>query len=143
MDCTDCDNCSDVDICSGPDAPRMTAAEANGCAGCPDCDGSCDCHDDSPIEPVAPPVTCAMIVAHVELSSQSFTCLTFATVVEAERFLTDRFGPADDNGRYGPIEQDLMRLCAGDFFLEYWDECGGINAFTICASQHGKPFTAF
>jgi hypothetical protein len=94
-------------------------------------------------KPPAPPVSVAMIVARVEKSSQSMTCLTFATVVEAERFLTDRFGAHDCNGRWHPDDADDMRTFADDFFLEYWDECGGIASFTIYTAQHGKPFIAF
>ena len=138
----DCNNCSDSAGCEIKRLCPRADTVSYSCDGDDDrrpCDGSY-----SYTKPAdKPPTSVAMVVAHVELSAQSFTCLTFATVAEAERFLTIRFGCGDGNGRWYPASDGDMKDQAEDFFLEYWDECGGIASFTINAAQHGKPFTVF
>jgi hypothetical protein len=89
-----------------------------------------------------------MIVALGE-NNLAVPCLMFATVVEAERFLTVRFGPMNETPRYGyggwwgPVTPDDMRYGAADFFTAYHDGCGGIDAFEVRTVKAGKPIAAF
>jgi hypothetical protein len=114
------------------------------CYNCADCDGSCGCgeHDPEPPVAVAPPVTMAMIVALGE-NNLAVPCLTFATVDEAEAFLTVRFGNANKWGRW--VMHDYGSVCdyIKDFFLEYNDGCGGIYSFEIHTVKAGKPIVSF
>ncbi len=101
------------------------------------CPGGINRDDAAP----GPASTLAMIVAIGE-NYLEIPCLTFATVKEAEQFLTDRFGPPS-RGQWGPIATRDMRHCAGDFFTAYYDGSGGIDTFEVHTVQHGKPIVMF
>jgi hypothetical protein len=79
----------------------------------------------------------AMVVANCA-NGLKIPCLTFATVKEAEVYLTDIFGPPDYIGR-----RRAMSDCADKFFTSYYDGCGGVHSFTVAEVQHGQPFVAF
>jgi hypothetical protein len=87
----------------------------------------------------------AVVVAIGETNTVAVPCLTFATVVEAERFLAVRFGRPDSNGHYGPIAKHFMAHGADDFFTDYrpGDVYDYIDAFEVREVQHGKPIVAF
>jgi len=82
----------------------------------------------------------AMIIANGP-NSVKIPCLTFATVVEAEAFLTDIFGPAGEWG-WGGTEEG-MRDHSEHFFKSYYDGCGGVYSYSVQEVQHGQPIVKF
>jgi hypothetical protein len=95
-----------------------------------------------PVEPVAPPVTTAVVVALGE-NNVAVPCLMFATVLEAREFLEYRYGPADYFGQYGPVTPGDMHYSSSDYFTTYHNGCGDIEAFEVREVKFGKPITHF
>ncbi len=142
-ECSYIDNWPGCALMKEPCLANLDAcAPAASHSGCDNCDGSCGCHDDSPMATFTPPVTCAMIVALGE-NDLAIPCLMFATVVEAEKFLTDRFGAVSRADRWLVGGDANMRERAEDFFLDYYDGCGGIYSFMVCEVKYGQPIIAF
>jgi hypothetical protein len=109
---------------------------------CPGCGDDSRCLDFyGPGIPV--PVETIAVIVGLGTNDLEIPCLTFATVAEAERFLTARFGPADSRGRWGPVASHDMRYCADDFFFAYHDGCGGLDFFEVRTVRHGKPIVSF
>ena len=84
----------------------------------------------------------AMIIANGP-NSVKIPCLTFATVEEAETFLTDIFGPAGEWGWGDEEDEEGMREHSEHFFKSYHDSCGGIYSYSVQEVQHGQPIVKF
>lgn len=85
----------------------------------------------------------AVIVAN-GANDLEIPCLTYATVKEAEEFLTDLLGPANDLGWWGSeLDEGEMNEIINRFFTSYYDGCGGVDFFSIEGVEHGKPFVGW
>jgi hypothetical protein len=140
MTCTDCPNAAD---CSGIDC-NPVEPELVKCYNCADCDGSCKCNGSGPCgDPNDSPVATVAVVVALGENEVAVPCLTFATVAEAVTFMTDRLGLTNHLGQWAIHDYDGMRDYVKDFFHDYHDDCGSINAFVVREVQHGQPIVSF
>lgn len=82
----------------------------------------------------------AVVIAEGALN---IPCLTFATVEEAEAFLTKICGPPTRGAWARCItreEVDKMDNMACHFFTSYYEGCGSPFCFRVREVEHGKPF---
>jgi hypothetical protein len=74
-------------------------------------------------------------------------CMTFATVEEAEAYLTKVCGPPDECRVWGRVrlrtDEHIMGNRADKFFTSYYDGCGGCLGFSVRKVEHGKPFVGW
>lgn len=87
------------------------------------------------------------VVMAIGANMLEIPCLTFATVEEAEAYLTDKCGPSD-NGRWADCRtmEDETRFfddLSGYFFRGYYDGCGGIGHLEVREVEHGQPFVCW